>query len=87
MLNSTHARFQVTMPQGHYFSIGFGPTMTNCDMVIWQANGKDSRVQDLWSVGRDTPRIDTRQDYVSSFTFNETHVSFVSDRKLNTGDS
>jgi hypothetical protein len=61
--------------------------MTNCDMVIWQANGKDSVVQDLWSTGRDTPRIDQRQDYVSTYTFNTTHVSFVSDRKINTKDS
>lgn len=61
--------------------------MTNCDMVIWQANGKDSKVQDLWSTGRDTPKIDKRQDYVSTYTFNSTHVSFVSDRKLNTRDS
>ena len=42
MPNSNTVRFQATVPNNQYFSIGFGKTMSNCDMVIWQANGNNS---------------------------------------------
>ena len=60
--------------------------MTNCDMVMWQANWKDSKTVDMWSRGRYTPDIDIQQDYNTSFTYNFTHVNFISDRKMKTGD-
>jgi len=87
MLNATTVRFVVTVPNNQYFSLGFGKTMTNCDMVIWQANGlANSNVLDLYSYGETTPLIDKQQDYVSTKVYNGTHVIFTSDRKINTGD-
>jgi hypothetical protein len=79
-------RFQVVVPNGQYFSIGFGKTMTNCDMVIWEANGMNSKALDLWSTGRSVPMTDPSQDYTTTFDYNGTHVTFTSTRKLNTGD-
>jgi hypothetical protein len=42
---------------------------------------------DLWSTGHSTPSTDAKQDYTSNFTSNGTHVEFISDRLLNTGDT
>ena len=39
------------MPQDNYFAIGFGKSMLNIDMILWQANGNNSAVSDLWSTG------------------------------------
>ncbi len=55
-------------------------------MIIWEANSDQSRAVDLWSTGHDTPKTDSRQDYNSTFTYNSTHVVFISDRLWNTGD-
>ncbi len=87
MLNETTASFTAIVPNNQYFAIGFGKTMTNCDMVLWQANGNASLVTDLWSTGRSTPGKDAIQNYQSNFTFNGTHVEFVSVRLLNTSDA
>ena len=87
MVNATTARFTATVPNNQYFSIGFGKTMTNCDMVLWQANGNSSLITDLWSTGRSTPARDPIQNYASNFTFNGTHVEFSSDRNLTTNDT
>ena len=55
-------------------------------MVIWQANGLSSVALDTYSYGWSTPPNDPQQDYNTTFVYNGTHVTFVSDRKLNTGD-
>ena len=86
-LNTTHARFYVIVKYNQYFSIGFAPTMTNCDMVVWQANGANSKCVDLYSTGHPTPSTDANQNYVTTFTYNSTHTIFTSDRALSTGDS
>jgi hypothetical protein len=49
MIDNVTVRFNVTVPNNNYFSVGFGKTMTNCDMVMWQANGEQSKTVDLWS--------------------------------------
>jgi len=41
--------FDATVPDGQYFSIGFGPDMTDTDMILWQSNGIESQQRDLWS--------------------------------------
>ena len=87
MVNATHVRFSATVPNNHYFSIGFGSTMYSTDMVVWQANSQNSLVLDLWSTGHQTPITDKVQNYVSTIKFNSTHTSFISDRALQTGDS
>lgn len=48
------------MPDTQYFSIGFGGSMADCDMIAWHANGQNkSYVVDYWSTKRgDAPRVD-----------------------------
>ena len=60
--------------------------MTGTDMIIWQASSTSSTSTDLQASGRGRPATDTSQDYSTTFNFNGTHVEFISDRKLNTGD-
>ena len=56
-------------------------------MVLFQAAGSNSKVTDLYSYGRYTPSVDTQQDYTFQFVNNGNTVTFVADRKLDTGDS
>jgi hypothetical protein len=37
------------MPDNMWFAIGFGNSMSNCDMIGFQANGDNSVVKDYWS--------------------------------------
>ena len=55
-------QFFVTMPDKMYFSIGFGGSMTNTDMIAWHADATRSKVVDYWSYFRDTPKMDDNQD-------------------------
>ena len=80
-------RFLVVVPANNYFSIAYGTTMFGTDMVIWEANGPNSKALDLYSYGWETPIIDSQQDYTTTFTYNSTHTTFISDRLLATGDS
>jgi len=50
--------FTITVPNNNYFSIGFGPTMYNTDMILWQATGETSEVTDLWSTSHAKPLAD-----------------------------
>ncbi|CDW73069.1 cytochrome b5-like heme steroid binding domain containing protein [Stylonychia lemnae] len=87
MLDQTTVRFNAIVPNNQYFSIGFAKTMTNCDMIIWQAKQDQSTAIDLYSRGRYTPDIDTIQSYLTSFKYNSTHTEFISDRQLITNDT
>jgi hypothetical protein len=49
---------KATVKNNQYFSIGYGPIMKNCDMVVWQANGNKSKTTDLWSIGYPVPNAD-----------------------------
>lgn len=86
MLNMTAARFEATVPNNQYFGIGYGKTMTSTDMVAWQADKDLSKQLDMYSYGRYTPNTDSKNDYVTTFTYNTTHTIFTSDRLLDTGD-
>jgi hypothetical protein len=33
-------KFEVSVPDNSWFAIGFGSTMANTDMIVWQASGK-----------------------------------------------
>ena len=43
-------------------------------------------VKDLYSEGQIMPNVDSKNDYITSYYSNDTHVRFNSLRKLNTGD-
>ena len=68
---------------GSYIAFGWGSTMSNTDMVIWQANGGTSTQLDLYSTGYSTPSTDGVNTYTTTFTDNGAYVDFVSKRSLN----
>ena len=85
----------VSMPDKMWFSIGFGTSMKNTDMIVWHADGDESRVIDYWSTQKFTPEIDEQQDfdfYFNTFEADEeveddyNKVSFLTYRDLDTGD-
>ena len=79
-------RYKVVVPNNQFLAIGYGPSMTGTDMVIWEANGLQSINLDLYSVTHGKPSTDSQQDYNTSFVFNGTHVTFTSNRAVFTGD-
>ena len=60
------------MPDKMWFSIGFGTSMKNTDMIAWHADGQESRVVDYWSTKKWTPETDEQQDL--DFYFNTFEV-------------
>ena len=80
--NDTHFFFGGEVPQNQYLSIGLRNSMFNTDMILWQANGKNSKGVDLWSRGHLTPDIDDHQDWQTVFESNDTHVTFKSYRRF-----
>ena len=57
--NMTHFTFGAEVPHNQYLSIGLRNSMFNVDMILWQANGRNSKGVDLWSRGHFEPDIDT----------------------------
>lgn len=50
----TKMTFEVDVPYNSYLAIGFGSTMSNTDMIIWQAQSESASLSehtylDLWS--------------------------------------
>ena len=72
---------------GKYFSVGFGSTMKDSDMVIFQAEG-NGILQDLYSFGYGIPTVDTSQDYQTAVDNSNSGIyKFTAKRDLDTGDS
>ena len=61
---STNDRLKmiVTIPDGSYFSIGFGDSMFNVDMIGWHAKGANSYAKDYFSTGKYKPPADAEQN-------------------------
>jgi hypothetical protein len=53
--------FKATVKRGTYFAVGFGTSMTDCDMVVFQGQGERGVVTDRWSEGYGVPTIDAVQ--------------------------
>ena len=89
LLNDTHIRAIAQVPLNEYFAIGFNTkNMKNCDMVIWLANPSNINQWDCYSTGNYQPPQDSLpNDWSTTYTQNSSHVEFVSDRKVDTGDS
>ncbi len=78
--------FKVTMPAGSWFGIGFGKSMVNENIILWQASGTNSRATSLYSTKEDQPTVkNTSQCLTTSFAANSTHVVFTTKRLLDTG--
>jgi hypothetical protein len=80
------------VPVNTWLSIGFGPTMRNCDMILMQAYAdiKKSVVSDLWSTSNLTPYPD-KIDNLTGKNITENVArgtqTFKFSRKLDTGDT
>jgi hypothetical protein len=70
LLNQTHISLNASIPHNCYVSLGFGQTMFDTDMVIWQTNGNQSMVTDAYSYSHNVPTFDEIQDYETSFEAN-----------------
>ena len=51
-------QFKATVKKGMYFSVGFGKSMKDCDMVVFQGQGERGVVTDRWSTGYTVPMLD-----------------------------
>ena len=52
--------FRVVVPDNSWFSIGFGNTMTNTDMITWSVENETGRTVDYWSTDREKPKEDIK---------------------------
>lgn len=55
--------YDVLVMDKSYIAIGYGTTMTNTDMVSWNANGLSSYQQDMYGIGEITPTTDATNAY------------------------
>ena len=86
-------QFKVEMPNNTYVSLGFGKNMNSVDMIAWHGDEDVYKAVDYWSKKKETPEPDPEdlQDLVTTFEVSEDgdgeRVTFVTKRKLDTGDS
>lgn len=50
--------FKAVVPDNSWLSIGFGPTMTNTDMISWTVFNGSGITKDLYSASYGTPTTD-----------------------------
>lgn len=82
--------FQVSMPDNAYFSIGFGDSMYNTDMLAWFSDNGTGSVVDYYSEGEYTPSEDITQNFseglANAFDSTMKRMTFVTRRPLDTSD-
>lgn len=83
--------FQTTMPDNSWFSIGFGNSMTNTDMITWFASDGSGSALDYFSESHSAPELDSVQNLALDgrpvFDQASKTMTFITRRKLDTGDS
>jgi hypothetical protein len=89
--NAEELVFKAVIPNNSWFAIGFGPTMTNTDMIAWFADDKIGETRDLWSTSHAAPKIDETNSLVEfsapSYDAATDMMTFITRRALDTGDS
>ena len=80
--------FQTKMPANTYFAIGFGYTMLDTDMIIWQADPNEPEVKDIWATGYGKVEFDTDQNLETTFDckVGNEWCEFTTRRAIDTGD-
>ena len=82
--------FHTEIPDDSWLGIGFGPTMTNTDMLVWESRSGKGIIRDVFSVNHSTPGRDTTENLRlvgnSKFDSKNRTVLTESRRKLDTGD-
>lgn len=81
--------FEVTMPRGAWFSLGFGQEMANTDMIGWACHSKKKpEVLDLYSYaypGWSAPQVDKIQNLTTTVTKEANNrITYVTRRKMDT---
>ncbi len=74
--------YVATIPNGGYFSVGYGTNMLKADMLLWFASGADSSQLQLWSETMDMPDILDTNSYVTSFVPLGSSTQFFTSRYL-----
>ena len=78
------------MPDNAYFSIGFGDSMYNTDMLAWFSDNGTGSVVDYYSEGEFTPSEDITQNFseglANAFDSTTKRMTFVTRRPLDTSD-
>lgn len=89
--NGARLVFKVKIPNNSWFSIGFGASMTNTDMIAWFANDKVGLTKDYWSTSHDDPEEDLTSNLITGrapvYDSVTDKMTFVTIRALDTGDS
>lgn len=79
------------MPNNSFFSIGFGATMSNTDMIVWFVTDKVGETKDYWSIDHRPPTLDTVQnvkdDSAPVYDDVTNKMVFITRRPLDTGDA
>jgi len=83
--------FKAVIPNNSWFSIGFGPTMTDTDMIAWFAEKGVGSVKDYWSGSHSAPEEDSVNNLIDMTTpFYDSatdKITFITKRALDTGNS
>ena len=56
--NKERIKMFLKMPDKMWFSIGFGSSMTDVDMISWFVDGENSYAKDYWSTAKNAPAED-----------------------------
>ena len=60
--------FDMQIKKGSWFGFGFGETMTDCDMVVFECSGEGQvTVTDRWSTGPTYPKLDLKESDYTTF--------------------
>jgi len=82
--------FKAVIPDNSWLGIGFGPTMSHTDMIVWSSIKGVGSSADMFSFKHDVPRVDNkanlRNEVAPSFDKASKTMAFVTRRKLDTGD-
>ena len=70
------------VPDKTWFAWGWGGSMTQTSMVLWEANGEDSSVTELYSEHEGHPSTVTTNCYSSSHEVVSGFVEFTTKRPL-----
>ena len=83
--------FRAEVPDNSWFSIGFGNSMKNTDMITWFVDNETGRTVDYWSTDREKPKEDVNQNlqdvFAPSYNRATGKMTFRTRRSLDTGDS
>ena len=77
------------MPENTWFAIGFGVTMIDTDMILWQSHSDNPEITDLWATGFGKLEADAEQNlsWDEPFYNDETEMwEFTTRRPIDTGD-